>query len=479
VSPGSEAASVRVKHPRVKRPSRLRNRPKRQSLLSSMPYSILWTANHAVFLACLGIHSVLATSTFWLATRYLRYRRAALAFEAQLLSRPLPAEERLPDILLQLPTFNEGRLIVRATEAVTEFDWPPHRLHVQILDDSTDAESRAAARSAVAALRAEGIDAALVTRENRAGFKGGALGAGLSRSSFEFVAILDADYVPAPDFLRNCMRALLSDDRIGFVQARCDYLNAGDNTITWSQQRILDAHFAVEQAARNWSGHLMPFNGTCGMWRRAAIESAGGWSSDTLAEDLDLSYRAQLKGWRARFLSTVSVKGELPGTLSVWRQQQFRWTKGFAEGGRKLLPRVWRSHLSLAQKLVSTLHLASGMLGPLAAVTIFAGGIDLLFGYGPTWASMVLLLWSLIGGAIIGPALVMVIAQISVRGSSMLYEIPRLPRVLCLQIATALGNIGGAIEALFGRASAFERTPKGASNTPSVAPGIYATRSRS
>ena len=444
-----------------------------------MPTSFLFTLDHVVYLTCLGIHSVFATSAFWLAARYLRGRPAAVARETSLLSRTLPADEDLQDILLQLPTFNEHGLIVRAAQAAKDLRWPHTRLHVQILDDSTNAESRTAAQSAVAVLRDSGIDAVLIARENRTGFKAGALAAGLARSSAEFVAILDADYMPQPDFLRLCMLAMLSDDRIGFVQARCDYLNAGDNTLTWSQQRILDAHFAVEQAARNWSGHLMPFNGTCGIWRRAAIESAGGWSSDTLAEDLDLSYRAQLAGWRAKFLLTVSVKGELPGTLSVWRQQQFRWTKGFAEGARKLLPRLWRSRLSLLQKLVSTVHLASGVLGPVAAVTVTAGAIDLLFGYGPTWASMALLLWSLVGGAIVGPSLLMVIAQICVRGSSVPYELLRLPRVLFLQVATALGNIRGAIDALAGRASAFERTPKSTNDTLSPAPEIYATRSRS
>ena len=443
-----------------------------------MPNSILFALNHVIFLACLGVHSALATSAFWLALRFLRERRTALEREGRLLSRSLPADEILPDILLQLPTFNERGLIRRAAEAAKHLDWPHHRLHVQVLDDSTDARSRTEARTAVAALCDAGIDATLIARDTRTGFKAGALAAGLACSSAEFVAILDADYVPAQDFLRLCMRAMLSDERIGFVQARCDYLNAGENTTTWSQQRILDAHFAVEQAARNWSGHLMPFNGTCGIWRRAAIEDAGGWSDDTLAEDLDLSYRAQVKGWRALFLSSVPVRGELPGTLSVWRRQQFRWTKGFAEGGRKLLPRVWRSRLSLVQKLVSTVHLASGMLGPLAMVTVVAGVIDLLFGYGPTWPSTILLLWSLLGGAIIGPALLMVIAQTSVRGSSVLYELPRLPRVLYLQIATALGNIGGAIDALAGRASVFERTPKG-TNTLSASPGRYATRARS
>jgi cellulose synthase/poly-beta-1,6-N-acetylglucosamine synthase-like glycosyltransferase len=443
-----------------------------------MSYSLLLTVNHAVFLVCLTIHSVLATSPFWLAWRYLRARAPASKREARLLSSPLPADEHLPHLLLQLPTFNEGGVILRASEAAKRLEWPRQRFHVQILDDSTDAGSRAAAISAVAALRAADIHATLIARDKRAGFKAGALSAGLCSSDAEFVAILDADYIPDPDFLRLCMRALLDDDRLGFVQARCDYANADENSITWAQQRILDAHFAIEQPARNWSGHLMPFNGTCGIWRREAIDSAGGWSGDTLAEDLDLSYRAQLIGWRARFLSTVTAKGELPDSVPVWRQQQFRWTKGFAEAARTLLPRIWRSRLSPKQKFISTLHLASGMLAPLAAVTVVSGAVDLLIGFGPTRASMILLLWSLVGGAIVGPALQMLVAQIYVRGSRLSFELPRLPRVLFLQIATALGNIGGAIEALLGHASAFERTPKTAGTALSSAPAIYAPRTR-
>jgi cellulose synthase/poly-beta-1,6-N-acetylglucosamine synthase-like glycosyltransferase len=441
-----------------------------------MSPSLLLSANHAVFLTCLGIHSLLGTSAFWLASRYLWHRGTALDREARALARPLPGDESLPDVLIQLPTFNERDLILRAALAVRRLDWPCQRLHVQVLDDSTDPDSRTAAQFAVALLSEGSIDAALIARENRAGFKAGALAAGLSCSSAEFVAILDADYIPEPDFLRLCMRPMLDDATLAFVQARCDYMNAGENEVTWSQQRILDAHFAVEQAARNWSGHLMPFNGTCGIWRRRAIETAGGWQGDTLAEDLDLSYRAQLTGWRALFLSSVTVKGELPATLSVWRQQQFRWTKGFAEAARKLLPLVWRSRLSMRQKFVSTLHLAGGMLGPLAAVTVVSGAIDLIFGNGLTSASALLIFYSLLGGAIIGPALLMTISQIAVRGSRLSYELPRLPRVLYLQIATGLGNIAGAIEALAGRASTFQRTPKGAAKPSSHE--IYASCTR-
>jgi cellulose synthase/poly-beta-1,6-N-acetylglucosamine synthase-like glycosyltransferase len=424
-----------------------------------MAFSQFASLDHAIFLSCLVIHCLFGASVFWIAAQYVLKRNDSLAREARLLQLALPLDGGLPRMLIQLPTFNEGALILRIAEAVKRLDWPHDRLEVQILDDSTDG-SAAHSQTAVMALRAAGIAGEVILRGHREGFKAGALAEGLRRSDAAFVAILDADYLPEPDFLRACARPLLNDAGLGFVQARCDYLNAGENDVTYAQQRILDAHFAVEQAARNWSGQLMPFNGTCGVWRRAAIDAAGGWQGDTLAEDLDLSYRAQILGWHALFLSTVAVRGELPGSIGVWRQQQFRWTKGFAEAGRKLLWPVWRSRLSLGQKLVSTLHLGGGMLGPLFVVTLVTGLIDLTIGHGATWASISLLGLSLLGGAIIGPALLMLIGQIMVRGSTFSFELPRLPRVIGMQLVNGLANLGGAVEALLGRATAFERTPK-------------------
>ena len=431
-----------------------------------MSYAEIFQFNHALLLLCLTIHCLLGASVFWIAIQYLRYREQALANEVRLLALPLPLDSELPHVLVQLPTFNEGALIARVAEAVKSLDWPAARLHVQILDDSTD-RSTEFSEAAARALRASGVDAALVTRSHRVGFKGGALAEGLRRSQQEFVAIFDADYMPERDFLRACMRPLINDSGLGFVQARCDYLNAGDNIVTYAQQRILDAHFGVEQAARNWSGQVMPFNGTCGVWRRAAIDSAGGWQGDTLAEDLDLSYRAQLKGWRALFLSTVAVKGELPESMGVWRLQQFRWTKGFAEAGRKLLWPVWCSHLSLGKKVVSTLHLGSGMLGPLFALTAATASIDFTIGYGLTWPVAALIALSLLEGAIIGPAIVILIGQILVRGSRLSSELPRLPSVVGLQILMGLANFRGTVQALIGRGTAFERTPKLAAQSPS------------
>lgn len=417
--------------------------------------------DHWLFLSCLAIHCVLAASVFWIAIQYLAHRRQAIAAESRLLAQALPPPERLPRVLIQIPTFNEGKLVSRIAESLEALDWPRNRLRVQILDDSTD-DSLAYARTAADFLNARGIAAVLIARNHRNGYKAGALADGLRESNDEYVAILDADYLPRPDFLESCMKALLNDTGLGFVQARCDFLNADENRMTRAEQRLLDSHFAIEQPARNWSGQVMPFNGTCGVWRRAAIDAAGGWQGDTLAEDLDLSYRAQMKGWRALFLSSVAVKGELPFSKAVWQQQQFRWTKGFAEAGRKLLLPVWRSRLTTAQKLVSTLHLGGGMLGPLFVLTMATGVIDLTIGYGPTGPAIALLAFSLVGGALIGPALLILMGQMLVRGATLATELPRLPGVLGLQISTGLANLGGAVDALSGRSSAFERTPKSA-----------------
>lgn len=437
----------------------------------------LFAIDHSVLVVCLTIHCLLAATLYWIVLQYLWHRRAALEAESRLLAFELPPDDALPHVLIQLPTYNEGPLIRRVATAVGDFNWPRHHLHVQILDDSTDGSS-AESEEAVAALGAKGIGAVLIARRHRAGFKAGALAEGLRCSREPFVAILDADYMPDPDFLRNCMRPMLQDEKLALVQARCDYLNPGDNLLTYAQQRILDGHFAVEQAARSWSGQVLPFNGTCGVWRRAAIDEAGGWQGDTLAEDLDLSYRAQLAGWRAQFLSTVAVKGELPQSMQAWRQQQFRWTKGFAEVGRKLLWRVWTSRLSPGQKLVSTLHLGSGLLGPLVALTAVTAAIDWVWGSGLTWPVAALLIFSLAQGVIIGPAATVLASQVLVRGASLSSELPRLPVVIGLQMASGLANLGGTIEALLGHDSVFERTPKTTETSVSSAQEAYAPGTR-
>jgi cellulose synthase/poly-beta-1,6-N-acetylglucosamine synthase-like glycosyltransferase len=420
--------------------------------------SALLQLDHWAFVLCLALYCVLGSSYFWILAAYLHNRRRGEAAEAEMLALPLPPDGALPPVLIQLPTFNEGFLILRVAEAVAELDWPPEKLHVQILDDSTDG-SFAHCERAASRLRQKAIDAVAIHRNERRGFKAGALAQGFACSDEPFVAVLDADYMPRSDFLKNCMRPLLRDEKLALVQARCDYLNGQENLITRTQQRILDAHYLLEQAARCWSDQIVPFNGTCGIWRRVAVDNAGGWHGDTLAEDMDLSYRVQINGWRCLFLASVTVPGELPRDLKTWQRQQFRWTKGSAEVTRKLLAAVWRAPLRLDQKLVSTLHLGGGLFGFVFGLTLGTGLVDLAVGQGPTTLSLVLLIWLAIEG-IGGPALLELVGQKFARGATFLSELRLLPQVTALRLGVSLANVGGAAEALFGHGSEFVRTPK-------------------
>jgi cellulose synthase/poly-beta-1,6-N-acetylglucosamine synthase-like glycosyltransferase len=396
---------------------------------------------------------------------HLYHRRVGLERERIALTRPLPAEDELPAVLVQIPTFNEGRLVRRVLDSVVSLDWPRDRLQIQLLDDSTDASAEIA-QATIAEFRLRGHDVALIQRAHRAGFKAGALEAGLACSSQPFVAVFDADYVPSPDFLRLCLRPLLDDPHLAFVQARCDFLNARENRVTHAQQVILESHFAVEQPTRCWAGQFLPFNGTGGVWRRAAIEAAGGWHGDTLTEDLDLSYRAQMRGWRALYLVSVAVPGELPDSLASWGMQQCRWNKGFAQTTRKLLPSICRSRLPWRRKLDAALHLGGCAVGPLALATGILWWIDLLLG---TFSfSLILPLAAL--GLLQGLAGALAMALLS----SNLLRQPgvgsetrsftttcrlTLYTILMHQYAAALST-RSVIDGIRGRASAFVRTPK-------------------
>ncbi len=396
---------------------------------------------------------------------HLRYRRIGIEQERIALTQPLPAEDRLPAVLIQIPTFNEGHLVRRAVDAAVSLDWPREQLQIQLLDDSTDASAEIA-RTTVAEFSRRGHDVVLIQRSHRAGFKAGALTAGLACSSQPFVAVFDADYVPSSDFLRLCLRPLLGDPRLAFVQARCDFLNAGENRVTRAQQIILESHFAVEQPTRCWAGQILPFNGTCGIWRRAAIEAAGGWHGDTLTEDLDLSYRAQMKGWRALYLVSVAVPGELPNSLASWGRQQCRWNKGYAETARKLLPSVWRSALPWGRKLDAALHLGGCAVGLLAVATGILCGIDVLLGTPSYFLVLPLAALGLLQ-AVMGALAMALLSSNFLRGSEVNPQARgfvttcrlTLYTILMHHYAAAL-SAGSVLNGIRGRRSGFVRTPK-------------------
>ncbi len=278
----------------------------------------------------------------------------------------------LPEVLVQLPLYDEPFVAERALRAVAALDWPRDRLVLQVLDDSTDATVDVVARVAHA-LAASGVRVEHVRRGARVGWKAGALAEGLARSGAPFVAVFDADFMPRPDFLRRAIAPLLDDPGLALVQARWHHANRDASALTRAQALFLDAHFALEHGGRAALGLPFNFNGTAGVWRRAAIDAVGGWSADTLTEDLDLSYRAQLAGWRFAYVDALAVPSELPERWADFRRQQARWAQGSVETARKLLPQIWASpRFTPRQKRAATLHLAGNAGHGLLAVVALA-----------------------------------------------------------------------------------------------------------
>ena len=279
------------------------------------------------------------------------------------LNRPTVEEANLPTVTVQLPLFNEATVVERLLDAVARFDYPADKFEIQVLDDSTD-ETESLARRKVAELRDRGLDAVYLRRNSRVGYKAGALEYGLERAKGELVAIFDADFVPQPEFLR-AVAGDFSDPRVGMVQTRWAHLNRDESLLTSVQALMLDGHHLVENRARFGSGCMFNFSGTGGMWRRQAIADAGGWQHDTLTEDLDLSYRAQLKGWRFIYRPDVVTPAELPAEMSAFRAQQYRWAKGTVQTARKLLGRVLRAPLTVRQRVEACFHMLPHFAYPL------------------------------------------------------------------------------------------------------------------
>jgi cellulose synthase/poly-beta-1,6-N-acetylglucosamine synthase-like glycosyltransferase len=302
-------------------------------------------------------------------------------------SRPAPKvpmavlpDSELPQVLVQLPVCNEGYLALRVAAAACALDWPRDRLVIQILDDGTE-ENHAALAAGLLELAPEGVNLQLLRRGDRKGFKAGNLAFGLSHCAAPYVAIFDADFVPAPDFLHRTVPALVADDGLCFVQARWGHNNRNLNWLTRVQGLLLDSHFAVEQEARFRAQFPISFNGSAGVWNRTAIEQGGGWTGDTLTEDLDLSMRCMMQGWRGAMVSDLVVPGELPQTAAAWRAQQARWTKGHAQVARKLLPMVWGSPMPLWKKTAMTLQMCQFAFYTLAftsaAISLFMMSVGL------------------------------------------------------------------------------------------------------
>lgn len=412
---------------------------------------------HAM-LSFLALAALAALPYYALIAAFLLRRHAAMEAE-RALTAARGDDDTLPRVLVQIPTHNEPRVIARALEAAAALDWPRDRLMIQVLDDSTD-ETGALAEAAAAMLRAGGARIEVVRRGNREGFKAGALAAGLARSDAPYVAMFDADYVPPPAWLRAAYAPMRADGRIGFVQTRIAHRNRDENALTRAQALVLDLHYAFEQPARAWIGLPNRFNGTCGLWRRQAIDEAGGWSGDTIAEDLDVSYRAQSRGWRAAYLVSVSAPGELPAHWRAWKAQQYRWTKGTAEATLKTMSGVLPLLAPWRRALLVALALGEPLL-PMLAVLAAAAGVGHLAAsgrlYDPVltaaiWATIALHAAARITGVLLSRRLLG-----DARTGRLLGD---LAAALAFELSLSAERIRATLSAVAGRRSGFVRTEK-------------------
>jgi cellulose synthase/poly-beta-1,6-N-acetylglucosamine synthase-like glycosyltransferase len=372
--------------------------------------------------------------------------------------RPQPASHftQLPKVTMQLPIFNEVYVVERLLRAVSELDYPRELLQIQVLDDSTD-DTREITSSCAAKLRERGFNVALIHRVDRTGFKAGALAVGLEAAEGEFVCILDADFVPQPDLLKHTIH-FFTDPRVGMIQTRWGHLNRGYSLLTRVQAMFLDGHLLLEQTARSRSGRFFNFNGTAGLWRRTCIEEAGGWQHDTLTEDLDLSYRAQLAGWKFVFLPDVVTPAELPVDMNGFKSQQHRWTKGSIQTCKKLLPRIWQSKLPMPIKLEATGHLTSNFAYLLLACLCVL--LHPSTGGPQGWARTLLIDIPIFLTASVSVAVFYICAQRELHPRGWLKEILLLPCLLALGVGLSLNNARAVVEAMFNHKSDFKRTPK-------------------
>ncbi len=367
------------------------------------------------------------------------------------------AEVDLPVITVQLPLFNEMYVVERLVKAVTGIDYPREKLEIQVLDDSTD-ETVKLAEMTVAKYAQEGFDIHYLHREDRTGFKAGALEQGLKVAKGELLAIFDADFVPKPDCLRKLVD-FFTDPLVGCAQMRWSHINGDYNLLTRLQTIMLDGHFVVEQTTRNRTGGFFNFNGTAGIWRRRAIALSGGWQHDTLTEDTDLSFRAQLMGWKFVYLLDEEAPAEIPVEINAFKAQQRRWAKGVMQVGIKLYPRIWRAPLPLRVKLEMFFRLTGNISYPLMIVASFLQFPLLLVRYNQPFYHLMILDLPLLFFSSISVFLFY--------GTAVWYlderRTPRmlhLPLVMALGIGLAFSNARAVMEALMGIKSDFIRTPK-------------------
>jgi len=396
-----------------------------------------------IILAVYGWHR------YYLVYLYLRYRD-----QEPKAGPPLSPQ---PVVTIQLPLYNEMYVADRLIAAVCAIDYPRELLEIQVLDDSTD-ETCGVAELAVRRFAAQGHDVKYIHRTNRVGFKAGALEEGLKVARGEFVAIFDADFIPTADFLTRLMPHF-ADPGIGMVQARWGHINQDYSLLTKIQSILLDGHFVLEHGGRNRARRFFNFNGTAGVWRRTAIDDAGGWQHDTLTEDLDLSYRAQLRGWRFVFVSNVIAPAEVPVEMNAFKSQQHRWAKGSIQTCRKLLPQILRAPVPLGVKAEAFFHLTANFNYPLMCVMSILIFPSMVIRYNMGWYEMLLIDVPLFFAATFSVCNFYMVCQREIH-SDWMTRIKYLPFLMSIGIGLSINNTRAVFEALFNKQSDFARTPK-------------------
>jgi Glycosyltransferases, probably involved in cell wall biogenesis len=372
------------------------------------------------------------------------------------------SKDMLPKVTTQLPVYNERHVVERLIKAVVNIDYPKELHEIQVLDDSND-ETRDIVSELVNKYRAIGFNIKHVVRDNRDGFKAGALNLGMEKAEGEFLAIFDADFVPDKDFLYDTIPFFYERPKVAIVQTRWGHINRNYSLLTIAQSIGMDGHFIIEQGARTWNGLYMNFNGTAGVWRREAIIDSGGWNFDTLTEDLELSYRAQLKGWNTKFLFDVVTPSELPVDINAYKSQQHRWAKGSIQTAKKLLPQVFKTNDSLIKKVEAFIHLNQYMVHPMMIILALLSFplIVLLkeqISNMSVSLTMIIIMFFISMGAF-APTFLYIVAQ--KKGyKDWLKRCLFIPALMVIGCGIAINNTKAVLEALFNIKSDFIRTPK-------------------
>ncbi|MGL1904159.1 MAG: glycosyltransferase [Fibrobacterales bacterium] len=401
-----------------------------------------------------------AAQCFILSYLYLRKRKDKLAYHRTHFDHfdGITDTESYPLVCTQLPMYNEKAVAERLIQAVTSFDYPREKHYIQVLDDSTD-ETVAIIDEIVERYAAMGHWIEVIRRDVRTGFKAGALKYGLTKTDAEFVAIFDADFIPTPDFLKKSIPFFLKRPKLGLVQGRWDHINRGSSLLTRVQAMGIDGHFMVEQAARSWNNLFMNFNGTAGIFRITAIEAAGNWQADTLTEDMDLSYRMQLKGWEAEYVPDINVPAEIPEDINAFKNQQFRWAKGSIQTAKKILPLLMKSDIPKFKFFQAFFHLTHYSIHIfMLALALFTLPMVLLVHF----KFSIYLYSSIIGVMLLSslaPTLMYMISQ-HFLGNALWKKIALAPFMMVIGTGFAVNNSKAVFEALIGKESPFKRTPK-------------------